>query len=169
MGDYADNSLRFERSLIMDKEIWRLFTGHFIHGGWTHLWLNIAGLIIIWFLNERYMCIANWWTATLVSSFLLSIFLLLLIPQLEWYIGLSGLLHAMFSASAYAGIRKGFKEAYILFALLIFKIVWEQTEGSISSTILDNNIVIIDAHMYGMVCGIISIYLILIWRKFKKI
>lgn len=45
--------LCYERNAILDGELWRLFSGHVVHGGWEHLSLNLFALIIVWVLFKK--------------------------------------------------------------------------------------------------------------------
>src|SRR5690606_30285485 len=41
--------LRYEREAIFAGQLWRLLTGHLVHLSWTHLLLNILGLLFLCF------------------------------------------------------------------------------------------------------------------------
>jgi len=43
-SSYTQLILRYERSSILDGELWRLLSAYLVHGGWEHLWLNIIAL-----------------------------------------------------------------------------------------------------------------------------
>src|SRR5690606_7331879 len=44
------HSLRYDRQAILDGEVWRLLSGNLVHLGWSHLWLNAFGLLLVWLL-----------------------------------------------------------------------------------------------------------------------
>ncbi len=95
-------ALEFDRQQILTGQVWRLWTGHFVHSHVLHLALNAvaaAALYIILFSRLHrleMMCCA------LMFTCLISLILLFFYPGLDWYNGLSGLLHALVS---YACVR----------------------------------------------------------------
>jgi rhomboid family GlyGly-CTERM serine protease len=84
-------------------------------------------------------------------------------PELQWYVGLSGLLHGILAAGLIATWRPARAEMIALAALLIAKLVWEQTVGPMpGSEGSSGGTVIVDAHLYGTVGGVLMAILILI-------
>jgi rhomboid family GlyGly-CTERM serine protease len=84
-------------------------------------------------------------------------------PELQWYVGLSGLLHGILAAGLIATWRPPRAEMIALAALLIAKLVWEQTVGPMpGSEGSSGGTVIVDAHLYGTVGGVLMAILILI-------
>ena len=157
---WGENSvllLRYDRDEISNGEIWRLFSGHLLHTGWTHLWFNLAALSVIWLLVQQYLDTLLWWIAALLGSVGISLSLYVLQSELGWYVGLSGLLHSMLVTGVIAGILHGRREFTLLFLLICFKVVWEQLYGPLSTDFvkLEGNI-IVNAHLYGVIMGIIS-------------
>lgn len=149
--------LRFERvALLHDGQIWRLFTGHLVHLGWSHTGLNVTGLALIWVLvGHRF---DHWqWSAIIIALMLgISLGLLIFNPTLVWYVGLSGVLHGMLIAGAVADIRSGDKTAYVLLILIAAKLAWEQMTGALpGSEAAAGGPVIVDAHFYGGLCGLV--------------
>lgn len=148
--------LRFDRAALLHGEVWRLFTGHLVHLGWSHTGLNVAGLAVIWALvghtfNNRQWCLV-------IAGLMLgtSLGLLIFNPALDWYVGLSGVLHGMLVAGALAGIRSGEHGAYVLLALLVIKLVWEQLAGPLpGAEATAGGTVIVDAHLYGGLSGLV--------------
>lgn len=166
-GDSAMALFQFERNAILNGEFWRLLTGHFVHNNWTHLFLNMTGFIVIWFLTKDYLSFLSWCIVIVTSAFFTSLCILFFMINIEWYLGFSGVLHAIFIAGVLAGIKKGYKEAYILLLILAVKIIWEQKMGGITSTLLENETILIDAHLYGIICGILAFALV--FKRIEKL
>jgi len=59
-GELGNEWLRFERSAIASGQFWRLLTGHLVHLGVSHYFLNAAGLVLVWFLVGREYSHAHW-------------------------------------------------------------------------------------------------------------
>jgi len=149
--------LRYERSPIINNEWWRLLSGNFVHLGWTHLWMNLAGLALIWILLGRLLSTAQWLLVIIVSSLAVGIGLLAFNPQLDWYVGLSGMLHGLFVAGLVNNIRRGLRLEWLLLIGLTAKLIWEQYSGALpGSTELAGGLVIVDAHLYGAIGGMLA-------------
>ncbi|NOZ51573.1 MAG: rhombosortase [Gammaproteobacteria bacterium] len=154
--------LRFDRNAIFAGEIWRLLSGHLTHLSWSHLLMNAAGLALIWALFRRRLSNGRWIQVMVISALLISLLLLLLNPQLRWYVGFSGILHAMFVVGCIYDSKAGRWDAKLLLFIIIAKLAWEQIIGPLpGSETTAGGAVIVDAHLYGAVSGY------LIYRFFK--
>ena len=167
-GEVATHWLRYDRTAILDGEWWRLISGNLVHLGWTHLLLNLAGLILVWLLFHHTLNTRNWIVVTLSSALAVGGGLLLFDPDLQWYVGLSGALHGLFAAGIVAALFSGKRAEWLLLILFVAKLTWEQTVGSLPGTAeLAGGPVIVDAHLYGAIGGAISTLLLLILRKYR--
>lgn len=146
-------SLSFQRQLLVNGEYWRLLSAHIVHLNDNHLYLNLAGLWLIWFfVGDRFKLI-EWFVLTIVLALIVSLILVAFNPYLESYVGFSGVLYGLLMA----GLLKQFNtyEDIILFILVVLKLFYEQVYGSFSgSTELINGSVIVDAHFYGAIVGV---------------
>ena len=61
----------YDRTLILQGELWRLMTGHFAHSNFNHLALNCAGVVLIWALHGEYRQTLGYFTQLIVLSVLL--------------------------------------------------------------------------------------------------
>jgi rhomboid family GlyGly-CTERM serine protease len=78
-------------------------------------------------------------------------------PELYWYVGMSGLLHGLLAAGIVTRLRKIDAETAILLLLLVAKISWEQFSGPVpGSESTSGGPVVVDAHLYGAVGGILG-------------
>lgn len=151
-GDPWREALRYERAAIVAGEYWRFVTGHFVHGGWRHLLLNLAGLAIMRLLFPRGYSAAEWCLVVLTSLIAIDAGFWWLQPQLQWYVGLSGVLHGVLAAGAVAWWRTESKfMAAALSSLVVGKLCWEQLQGALP--LVGDLPVIVDAHLYGAVGG----------------
>ncbi len=153
-GDSGREWLRFERSGIAAGELWRLLTGHLVHLGVSHTVLNLAGLVLVWFLVGRAFHWKQWLWVMAGSIGAIDLGLWFGAPSLEWYVGLSGLLHGMLGAGVVAGIAARSGEALILAVVVAGKLAWEQFAGPLpGSEATSGGAVIVDAHLYGIIGG----------------
>jgi rhomboid family GlyGly-CTERM serine protease len=153
-GDQGRVLLRYDRAAIVAGEWWRLFSGHLMHLGWTHLELNLAGLALLWALFFGDYSPGRWvWILALsVLSIDTGFFL---DRSLQWYVGLSGLLHGVLAAGTLAHWRWRRPDAWILAVFLIGKLTWEQMMGPMPfSAHSAGGPVLVDAHLYGAVGGL---------------
>jgi rhomboid family GlyGly-CTERM serine protease len=169
LGNSVAHTLRYERDAIRDGEWWRLITGNLVHLGWPHLLLNLAGLLLVWLLFHRSLSIRNWIIVTLSSAVAVTGGLLLLDPHLEWYVGLSGVLHGLFAAGVLGSLLAGNRAEWLLLMLFIAKLAWEQWVGAMPGTAgLAGGTVIVDAHLYGATGGAISSLLLVLLSKSRR-
>ena len=159
LGTHLEEIFIYKRSAIYDGEVWRLVTGHFFHTNFNHLLLNIVALIMLWSLHSKFYQNKSYAVLTLISGLFVSISILTLDPEMEQYVGLSGILHAVFTWGALQDIKAKDKTGYLLLAGVIVKIIYEQMGGSNEFT--QNLIaapVAINAHLYGVIVGAIIFF-----------
>ncbi len=155
-------ALRFSRPDIEAGQWWRLLTGNLVHLGYSHLFLNLAGLIVITALLAPAMRAWHWLLTGIISMIGVGTGLLLFDPHLQWYVGLSGVLYGLLLGGAIAEFRHQRLTAVILAAYTIGKIVWEQLYGAVeSSEKMTGGNVIVNAHLYGMVSGGLAVIVLL--------
>lgn len=153
-GEHAALWLRYDRSAIQHGQWWRLLTGNFVHLGWSHLWLNLAGWLLVWLLFKTHVPVKAWGIATVFCSLGVGLGLLWGSPHLSWYVGLSGVLHGYFVIGALLSIRLGYRFELLLLALVIGKLIWEQNVGPLpGSEKYSGGHVVVDAHLYGAISG----------------
>jgi rhomboid family GlyGly-CTERM serine protease len=156
-GDAASVGLRFDRAAIQSGEFWRLMSGHFVHLGAPHFALNAAGLALVWFLVGPIFDGRQWLLILGVSVFTMDLGLWLLNPQLDWYVGLSGLLHGILAAGLVERLRRPDIETLVLAALVLGKLAWEQLSGPLpGSEGTAGGPVVVDAHLYGALGGVLA-------------
>ncbi len=159
-GDTAQQALRYDRGAIQDGQWWRLLSAHLVHLGPSHLLMNLAGLWLVWLLVGPALSARNWLILLLADALTTGMALLILNPQLGWYVGLSGVLHGLLVAGAIADIRGGQRGAWLLLGAVVFKLGWEQMAGPLpGSEASAGGTVIVDAHLYGALGGLLVLLL----------
>ncbi|GMR17126.1 MAG: hypothetical protein BMS9Abin32_184 [Gammaproteobacteria bacterium] len=156
-GPAWQQALRFDRDGIAGGQFWRLLSGHFVHLGWPHAAMNIAGLMLLWLLLRK--CFRSWqWCAVgLISMAAIDLGFWVLQPQLLWYVGLSGLLHGLLAAGALHGMRHATPGSWYLLVLLLAKLGYEQVAGPLPGSVTSaGGPVAVDAHLYGAVGGAVA-------------
>lgn len=161
--------LDFERTKIQDGQWWLLVSGHLSHLGWLHWLLNNVALLIIWELFYR--------KYSTLKACLEFVFLALCVglgiysfnPEVEWYVGLSGILHGMFAIGILREVFQRNILSVVVLLGLITKITWEQTVGITTGALFNEDEVLVDAHLYGALGGCLAtIFYWLIPRYWRR-
>lgn len=141
-------ALQYDRTAIAAGEWWRLVTAHAVHLGLLHAALNILGLALVWVLLAREFSARRWALILLASMAAIDAGLWYRDPQIEWYVGASGVLHGALAAGAIARMRQRDRDGWLLAALLVAKLAYEQFAGVMPSSAAIGP-VIVNAHLYG--------------------
>ena len=145
--------LRFDRTGLQSWQLWRLLTAHLVHLSWGHALMNVAALALIGEIFRRQMSEADWAVAALVSALGVSLGLYLATP-VDWYVGLSGVLHGFLVYGAIRMIRQGIRFGWLIVVVVAGKVVVEQTVGPVPYTAaVAGGPVVVDAHQYGAIAG----------------
>lgn len=147
--------LMWQRRLIQDGQWWRLLTGNFIHLGWPHLLMDLAGLGLIWLLFGAALKPWQWLLALLTSALGVGLGLYFLVPGIGWYLGLSGALHGLYMAGLGGRCCAHPLESAALFLLIVAKLTWEYVIGPMpGSDALAGGQVVTQAHLLGALSGL---------------
>ena len=148
--------LEFHRNKIATGEIWRIFTGQFVHANPTHLLLNIVGIGFIWLLHAEHRTQSQYYIHTAFLALWTGLGIWLFVPDIKIYTGLSGLLHGVIVWGALKDIQVGMRSGILLFIGIWGKLAWEQYSGpSADVGELIQSRVAIEAHLIGAVGGLI--------------
>ena len=165
-GDLGKEALRYDRVWIGQGEAWRLISGHFTHLGWSHLALNSVGLLLVWYLVGEAYTLRSWAMVIGMTLATMDVGFWFLNPELYWYVGMSGLLHGLLAAGIVARWNSIDAETVILMLLIIAKIAWEQFSGPVpGSESTSGGPVVVDAHLYGALGGVLGGFLVRIRVK----
>ncbi|PHR85023.1 MAG: rhombosortase [Colwellia sp.] len=156
LGDSFTQALVYQRQLITQGEVWRLFSGHILHTNGYHLLLNLAALFMLWALHGRFYSIKNYTVLFLLCSITTSTGIYYFDPTLRQYVGLSGVLHGVFVFGALMDIRAKDKTGYLLFLGVWLKIAHEQFYGASTdvSNLIEANVAV-NAHLWGALGGLL--------------
>jgi rhomboid family GlyGly-CTERM serine protease len=158
--------VRYERQEILAGQLWRLVTAHLIHVDFTHLGWNLAGLALVAWLFGREFRAGEWALVLVGSTIAVDLGFLLLEPQLEWYVGFSGVLHGLMAAGLCAWLWRSPDSLTALVATVFAaKLAWEHFAGPLPFTAGSLDVPVVhQAHSYGAVGGL-AVALALLWRQ----
>jgi len=157
-GPDALEALRYERSAVLAGEAWRLLTGHLVHADAAHLGWNLLGVLIVAFLFARDYTWRQWSLVLVLSIVTTSLGFLLLEPQLDWYVGFSGVLHGLMAAGLVAWLRTSRDVVtWIVLVLFAAKLAWEHFAGPLPFTAQSLSLPVVhEAHTYGAIGGLLA-------------
>lgn len=157
LGDSVAELLRYDRGAIAAGGWWRLLTAHAVHLDLHHLILNELGLVLMWSLFAQDYDPIEWCIIVLSAALAISSGLWWLSPRVAWYVGASGVLHAIMAAGCARHLAERTWDRWILLVALCAKLAYEQLGGR------EPPMVVVDAHLYGAACGF-AVGAALSWR-----
>ena len=156
----ASQLLAYYHTGIAQFELWRLITATFCHTNFNHLVMNLVGLVITLALFIDTFKSIKLFPLLIFNSVFIGLALFFLEPQIIWYVGLSGVLHGLFSYGVAADITNKDPWGYLLAGGFIIKIIYEQIYGAQQATIdLIAAPVLVNAHLYGALAGVIFYFI----------
>ena len=164
-----ENTLRYDRNLVNSTEPWRFLSANFVHLNWSHYWMNMGALGLLWLMFVRRLSTLEWLSVFLLSSLIVSTGVQLLNKDLFWYVGLSGTLHGVISAGVWRELRHDKLFALSVGGLTFGKLIYEQLYGALPGS--EESIgghVVVDAHFYGAIGGIICMALLSLYQHFNR-
>lgn len=146
--------LEYRRPALENLEAWRLVTAHVAHLDLRHGLLNAAGLGLVWWLGRSTLRATEWLGLAVAALVAVDAGLYWLSPQVEWYVGGSGVLHGLIAGIAILAFGRGERVfASALGLALGVKLGWEAAGGALTAGLLP---VVTDAHLYGAVGGALA-------------
>lgn len=146
------------RRALVAREQWRLFTGHFVHLTFLHALLNAVALLLLDRLFADRLRPREFFAILGLAPILMSLVFWLILPELQWYRGLSGVLHAVYFAGCVVWIAASAGRArWLPVAALIggsLKVLLEQPwDASFPMHDLLRVAVVPQAHLIGAIVG----------------
>ncbi|QYM77802.1 rhombosortase [Horticoccus luteus] len=122
--------LIYDRRALQHGEIWRLWSGHFVHFGWPHLVADAGLFLILGRLLERKYPVALRISAVLMPV-VISVALYTCDPALERYAGLSAVNLGLLLFYAFQGWQRNRWDWFwpTILAIYIGEVVLEATRG----------------------------------------
>ncbi|MDH5230014.1 MAG: rhombosortase [Gammaproteobacteria bacterium] len=161
-----DELLLYDRYSIEHGEYWRLFSAHLVHLSWNHTLMNLAGLFFVFLFFSANLSALSWWTLLVCSCLGISAVMYFYYPQVNAYVGLSGVLHSLFISGALMHWARQRFESVAVLLFFTFKIIWEQIKGPMpGSESMAGGPVLTEAHMVGALIGLLFGTVLMLWIK----
>jgi len=150
--------LRYERVAVLGGQAWRLVSGHLVHADAAHLAWNLAGGALVWWLFAAEFSRRGWCLVMLASTAAIDLGFIFFMPQLEWYVGFSGVLHGCMAAGLVAWLRRAHDPVTLAVALIFAaKLGWEHFAGPLPFTSATLALpVVAEAHSFGAIGGALA-------------
>lgn len=159
-------TLELDRQQVLSGEIWRIWTGHLVHTNLHHLVLNTVAALLIYFAFFTKIKFGSLLVCGALFTPFISMALLFIDPGLDWYNGLSGLLHAFVAFFSIHMIRNG-SGLYCLGLCGVWtKVLIETIRSSLGYEYLIGDMNVIgDAHLIGAFVGTLAgIIVMMVWH-----
>ena len=158
----------YRRSEILAGEYWRLIGGHFVHVNAPHLLLNLMAWLLVWGYGLSVCGNLTWFLLLTFCSLGVGVGLFAFMPQVEWYTGLSGVLHGLLVAVVLLRLsaNRGDYSAWFLLVVIAIKLSYEHFQGAtpLTADLLDDLPIIFEAHWYGALSGALAAVAVVVIR-----
>ncbi|MGB5587415.1 MAG: rhombosortase [Gammaproteobacteria bacterium] len=162
--------LRYERTGLAAGEYWRLVGAHLVHLDLVHAVLNGAALWLLMVAIGRGVSARDWLMIVAGAMLGVDAGLYWLVPQLEWYVGLSGILHGALAGPALLLCLQARLSGFLLLLLIAAKLGWEQWLGPLPGTgDLISGAVVTEAHLFGALGGMAGALVAWIARRARSV
>ena len=151
------DELRYERNLILQGDYWRLLSAHFVHLNFIHLAMNLVGYWVFLVMCGHLFSLKQISLNIFILALGISLGLLLLQLDFQWYLGFSGVLYGLLVlGSLHIALREQFTLGALIFSMLIFKLGLDTyTDQASASAQLIGAPVATAAHVYGLIMGLL--------------
>ena len=158
LGSPAPEGLVFDRQAIMHGELWRLLTSHWVHADMEHLAWNLLAFGILGWMIEISLGPVRLYRALIAGMCLVTAWVWWLIPGLDFYCGLSGILNTLLFVILIDGWRRSRQLIFPLVAIgAIAKIAFELVHSSAIFTHTSWPS-IPEAHLAGALAAVILVH-----------
>lgn len=156
MDDVVRNALAFDRALMEAGQWWRLLSAHLVHLSFYHTAVNLLGLMALLILCPQSVATWEWARRLVLLALFTSLALYILAPEVDRYVGFSGVLHGLFLLGLVPMVRRRDAVAIVCLLYLVGKLAGEVIMGaSLSDEQAIGGRVVTQAHLFGTLAGFV--------------
>jgi rhomboid family GlyGly-CTERM serine protease len=161
LGPSEFQQLTANPDIWKNREYWRWISCNFVHFGWVHSLMNLAGFLLISLGFFYFFPTGKFLLLMLFCSLVVGNSIFLLSPEISQYAGLSGTLHGLIIAGCFYSTTFSLWKRFMVFALVVIKIIDEQFFGHSVNPLnqLMPASVAVDAHLLGALAGLCFVFL----------
>ncbi len=165
LQDQLQPLFEFNRTAIYEGQWWRLVTAHLFHTNNWHLLMNLGGFVLIMLLHGAYYSNRRFVLNLFLGNLLIGLALLCWSPDISFYVGLSGWLHALLVCGCCIDIERHWSSGWLILLAVFGKVLWEQWQGASNEVVtLIGADVATDAHLFGAIVGLL-LYVSMLFRR----
>lgn len=146
--------LTYERELIDQGQVWRLLTGQWVHWGFGHFAMNVAGVYLLWLLFAEYAQGSRYTLAIMGVALSSNLGMYLFDTQVAYYVGFSGTVYGLFAWGAVQDVRCKAPFGWLLLISVCAKVAYDMFVGAVSLGGTGADVLAVSAHFYGVLAGV---------------
>ncbi len=118
--------------------------------------MNLGALLLTLMLHQLYYSLKSFAFLLLAGCVGISVLLYQFSPDIQIYVGLSGWLHCFITVGALLDINHKIQSGWLILFGVFAKVAYEQCQGPDAelAALIEANVAI-DAHLYGVICGLL--------------
>lgn len=151
-------------------DAWRLVSAHFVHLDQRHLAINLAAASLLFGAGIWHQGLGATLTAAVAAMLAVDLGLLVGPWPIEWYVGMSGVLHGLFAWLALSLLLQGGDRAGRLIAAVLVAggtvKVWLDLAHPLGETGWLGVPLATPAHLYGWLGGLV--FALVVWRLRRR-
>ena len=149
--------ISYLRDQVAEGQWWRIFSGQFVHNNSSHLFSNMAALLLCRVLLSIVYSERDFTLSLLSCAFLTGVLIHFLLPSYDYYLGVSAALYGVLIAGALAMWRGRPYAGASLFVLVIAKLSLDYLVPDSVAPVSDRIgvPVAVEAHFVGVFAGVL--------------
>tara|TARA_R110001592_G_scaffold63585_14_gene194969 strand:+ start:2141 stop:2755 length:615 start_codon:yes stop_codon:yes gene_type:complete len=150
-------NISYLRDQVAEGQWWRIFSGQFVHNNSSHLFSNMAALLLCRVLLSIVYSERDFTLSLLSCAFLTGVLIHFLLPSYDYYLGVSAALYGVLIAGALAMWRGRPYAGASLFVLVIAKLSLDYLVPDSVAPVSDRIgvPVAVEAHFVGVFAGVL--------------
>jgi len=156
VSSYSD-VFYYKRDSFIKYFYYMWLTPNLVHINWMHWFLNILNFIALIFLFEHIWSSKKIVLLFVLSSAFIMVCLYIFSTDIEFYVGMSGVLYAFAIYAAIAGLKEYRDLSFFVLLYLVLKVFAHDFINKITfvDEMLNSFIIVVDVHIYGIIFGLI--------------
>ena len=167
-NNYLNGFFSYHRVNFLQNIYFEWLTPSLVHFNWIHWFLNILNLVAIVILFYRVWNSKRFLTIFAISSAFIMINLYIFNPNINSYVGMSGVLYSLAIYGALQNLQYDKLVSIVVLLFILLKLFFADSVNNLigEDIVLSSLKVIQEAHWYGAILGILIYFYYKIVRLF---